>query len=298
MSKKFYTWLATILIVAFMSLISAPAVMAGYDHYVINVYANEGTTNTAKAHTLRTTGITYYVLTAGSTTAATIYSDEGTTSKTNPVTTTVFATDDEIDFYIDDSTTSVDIVVVDTDGGFTLFLDGATTSTRTAIIDEEPNKMHHGMIWFFGTTSSTEVDTEVNFDLNTAISNVILEVITGGTTGCLIDIGQGTGGTNADVDGYIDGMSISNTGWFNPKQAANAIMGLSSASNTYVVIDSPLGALLGTQIAGTLDVDGQRIMWDAIITSSDQDDLTYIFPTVGASTGYGWIHYFFVPMRP
>jgi len=281
-----------------LTLFIASPSFAGYDHYVINVYSDQGSTTTAKAHTSEITGITYYVFDAGTTTASTIYSDAGTTSKTNPITTTVFDVDGKIDFYIADSSTSVDIVVVDTDGGFTTFLDGATTSIRTCTIDERPGVLHHGMVWFFGTTSSTEVDTGVVFKIPTLINNVIVEVITGGTTGCLIDIGQGTGGTNADVNGYIDGQTISNTGWFNPREAANSLMGLSSASDTYIIVDSPLGALLGTQVAGTLFVDGQRIMWDAIITSSGQDNLTYIFPTVGASTGYGFIHYFFMPLRP
>lgn len=299
--RKFFQIISLIIALFVCVFALSSPVIAGYDHYQITVYSDQGTTSTAKAHTEEITGITYYVLGAGTTTASTIYSDAGSTSKTNPVTTTVFAVDDQIDFYIDDGTTSVDIIVVDTDGGYTLFLDGVTGSTRTAVIDERPNIMHHGMIWFFGTTSSTELDTGVDFDFPAAIHNVIVEVITGGTTGMLIDIGQGTGGTNADVNGYIDGQTISNTGWFNPKQAADATMGLSSGTSRLFYTDSPLGALLGTFEVGagdTTDPGGVRITWDAILTSSDQDDLTYIFPAIGASTGYGYIHYFFSVFRP
>lgn len=54
-------------------------------------------------------GVSYTVYTAGSATAATIYSDSVATSKTNPVTTTVFAVDKGIDFWA--RTATVDIVL-------------------------------------------------------------------------------------------------------------------------------------------------------------------------------------------
>ena len=54
-------------------------------------------------------GVSYTVYTAGSATAATIYSDPNRTSKTNPVTTTVFAVDKGIDFWA--ATATVDIVL-------------------------------------------------------------------------------------------------------------------------------------------------------------------------------------------
>lgn len=54
-------------------------------------------------------GVSYTVFTAGSATAATIYGDPNRTSKTNPVTTTVFATDKGCVFWA--ATATVDVML-------------------------------------------------------------------------------------------------------------------------------------------------------------------------------------------
>ena len=278
-------------------MIAAQPVVAANIHYEINVYKDTGFSTASGGYTAITSGITYQVLTAGSVTESTIYSDSAGTAMTNPVTTTIFDADDQISFYIDSASTTVDIIIVNTAGGYTTFLDGATTSTRTAIIDQRPNMMHHGVIWFKATTSSTEVDTGIDLQIGSVIHNVILEVVTAVTSNGTIDIGPGVAGTAEDTDGFIDGMSVATAGWYNLKECNDAVMGLTSASSNYIYADSPLGALLGTQVAGTLDIGGVRIMWDAYITSSDFDDLAYVFPLLGGSTGDGYIHYFFTPLR-
>ncbi len=69
--------------------------------YHLHVYDQEGN--------IIESGVTYTVYTAGSATAATIYSDTVRSAKTNPVTTIVFAVDKGIDFWA--ATTTVDIVL-------------------------------------------------------------------------------------------------------------------------------------------------------------------------------------------
>jgi len=286
----------TIALFAGLIMIVPPA-FAGYYHYEINIYSDEGFSTASGGYTSQTADITYQVLTAGSTTEATLYSDEIGTGMTNPVTTTVFNTSDKIDFYVADTVASADIIIVDTDGGYTLFLDGATQYTRTAIIDETPNIMHHGCIWWQMTTSSVEQDTGVDLEVGSLVHNVIWEVITVASSGEKADIGVGVAGTGEDTDGFLDNITVATAGWYNPREANDAAMGLSSASSAYVFLDNPLGALLGTTAAGSLDIDGQRIFWDYYVSSAAQDDLAYVFPVLGGSTGDGYIHWFFTPIR-
>jgi len=290
-----------LIIAFFVGLIMVvPSAFAGYYHYEINVYSDEGFSTAAGGYTSQTADITYQVLTAGSTTESTLYSDDAGTGMTNPVTTTIFNTPDKIDFYVADTIASVDIIIVDTDGGYTLFLDGATQYTRTAIIDETPNIMHHGCIWWQMTTSSVEQDTGVDLEVGSLVHNVIWEVITIASSNDKADIGPGVGGTGEDTDGFLDNIPCATAGWFNPKEADDAEMGLSSGTVIYLHADSPLGALIGTTIVGsggTTECEGHRIFWDYYVSSDAQDDLAYVFPSLGGSTGDGYIHWFFTPMR-
>ena len=133
-------WLA-VFIIAALFMFTSPA-LAGYDHYVINLYANKGFSTAAGGYSDITSGVRYIVFNGGGAKGiATIYSDAAGTAKSNPVEATTFEVLDRIDFYIADTVTTVDIAVMSLDG-FATWLTGATTSTRTAIIDERPGILH------------------------------------------------------------------------------------------------------------------------------------------------------------
>ena len=114
MKKRF-----TILFAALLVLVMAFPASAAIQDMSASVYRWSGNYNAdgSPGLTKATTGITYRVLAKGSDTAETIYAydDRGLTAKTNPITTTVFATDKEIKFRVDptDSTTDryVDLIV-------------------------------------------------------------------------------------------------------------------------------------------------------------------------------------------
>ncbi|MBU0599137.1 hypothetical protein KKF61_09220, partial [Patescibacteria group bacterium] len=109
-------------------------------------------------------GIGYTVYTAGSTTAATIYSDEAETAKTNPVTTTVFATDKEIKFWL--NAASCDILL-DLANGQRVFLDGITAA-----------KEHNAIIPDQEQQQAVKVGKIFEFDCaETAVTNVIIPAL-------------------------------------------------------------------------------------------------------------------------
>lgn len=231
------------------------------------------------------TGVTYKVLTAGSDTAATCYSDKGITSKTNPVTTTVFAADDQIDFWVD--ATSVDLIVVDTAGGFTAFVDAFTPNQHVIVIDECPNVVHHGCIWF-GASDNTATDTGVDFVADTAVMDVWVEVVT-------VDSGETISvGTADTATGFRNAVSVATAGY--PKDTA-VITGGTNIDYTPV---TTYGALLVTAITGSDAVatcGGKSYIGPHWVTTLGTDDDLYYTGSAGSDTAAGYIHYFIVRAR-
>ena len=132
--KKFTLWAA---ILAVLFVFAGPA-NATNDHYQINLYADTGYATAAGGYTPITSGVRYIVFNGGGAkTLSTLYTDAVSTVKSNPVETTTFEVLDRIDFWIDNSVTSVDIAIM-TLNGYATWLRGATTSTRTVIIDQKP----------------------------------------------------------------------------------------------------------------------------------------------------------------
>lgn len=146
-------------------------------------YAADGSPTLVKA----TTGITYRVHALSADTKETLYAfgDDAFTSKTNPITTTVFATDGRIAFRTDptDATDDryVDLIVVDSVGGYTTVVKSFDKYTHVVIIDERPNVIHHGII-FYDHATTVSTNTGVYLSKNTFISAMTLEslVATGG----------------------------------------------------------------------------------------------------------------------
>lgn len=204
--------LSGILALAVLFTFTMPA-MAGYDHYQIWVYKDVGYTTKAGGYgDPLITGVQYKVLNGGTETASTLYSDNGITSKTNPVSATTFATDDKIDFYIDDTYTTVDIIVVDSNG-CTLFMNGVTSSVHRAIINERPNEELHGFIWYTagadGVFATAETDTEIDFPIGSTINRVAVEtVVAASGSDILLEVGLDSD-QNALMDyELIDGADL------------------------------------------------------------------------------------------
>jgi len=297
--RRFLTALMIIGMLLVGWLIAPPAHAVWY-HYEISIYSDTGFSTAAGGYTSLVSGVTYKVLADDTNTAATIYSDEGITAKTNPITTTVFAVDDKIDFYYDVAT--ADIIIVDTAGGYTTYLDDATPYTRTSIIDEKPGILHHGCIWWAGTTTvdGTSTDTGIDFDIGTLIHNVMVELINPASTSQLLCVGIETGDTSGDHDGFINDMILSiDSCWINPMR-----VGISSAGTDDFIINAtagtPLGVLLGWIAEGTTssaNIDtGLLVTWPYLVNSNGQS-LGYSVSSGTGATTDGYIHYFFTRMK-
>lgn len=220
--------LLIVLAVVTAFMFSAPA-FAAYDHYMIYVYANKGFQTATGGYTARATGITYKVLQRDTNTAATLYSDAGTTSKDNPCTVTTFDATGRIDFYVDgDTYTMLDIIIVDTVGGFTHTLKDATKNTRTAIIDERLNVLHTGTIWFTADTtgcaaaadvtdgtfsSDGTMDTGIDFLPNTMLMDCNILVVTVTCQSTQSDLAVGIGSDLLSY-GLFAGMDLGGAGYF------------------------------------------------------------------------------------
>lgn len=263
--NKIKVWiLALLLVFAF----AVPA-HAEYQDMWASVYKNTGKLKADGAYELEkvTTGVTYKVLAVDSNTAETLYAygDPLLTSKTNPITTTVFATDGKIAFRVDptDSTNDryVDLLVT-LSNGYSAVVKDFDRYQHSIVIDARPNTLHHGLIWFSGSTTNQTV-TGVTFGAYTNISKVGLEVITA-LSGQTISIGTGAAAT-----GFINKELLTNTGFITTSGAST-------------------GSLLGS---------GSAYQWyNQGYTITSSTSLTYsVSSTTGTPAGY--IHYWFTEVR-
>lgn len=159
-----------------------------------------------------TTGITYHALTVNTDTLATmtVFGDGAATSKTNPVTTTVFATDGKIKFRVA-GTTSVDLIVTDTAGGYTATVEGFSTTDHRVVIDERANVPHVGMYRASCVgTAGAETDTGIDFAYDTYIHGVHMDLTT--DSGDRIDVGLLSSETAGDADGLLVDMGRGSAG--------------------------------------------------------------------------------------
>jgi hypothetical protein len=269
-------------------------------HYVAQVYRvdynKQAFGSPLAASQAALTGITYKVMAIGTTTAETVYSGGGPgnlSSKTNPVTTTVFATDGRIDFWCDptDATNDlyVDLLVVDSAGGFTSYIQNFRPSDRSVVLDVSLDKPHKGQIWFNPTTTD-ETSTGITFKQGTYIRDVFVQVITAAAA-ATIDVGLISSGTTGDADGFRKGVLLTTTGYV--KDTGVVTNGTTidyTAATTY-------GALLYTAITGSDAVasGGGRSYIGHVIRGTQTGVLTY---TSYSTAGKGMIHYAFEVNTP
>jgi len=285
--KKLFTFLTVFLVLAAFCVAPADAAV---QHFIAKVYKQ--TTERADQLTEITSNITYQVLATDSDTEETLYSDTALTSKTNAVTTTVFNTQDRIDFYCDPTDSGdvqVDLVVTHTDGGFSVFVEDFDIYTHSIVIDERPNILHHGMV-LFEDADGASTDTGVDFLPDTVIFNMAVEVVT-------IDNGQVIDIETADTaNGFAVAVPMTTAGYYwigKPTITAGG-------TETYVSTAAYAGSLMGSSLAGanTATDEGSSYLWPhTVITSGTDDDLYF---DTDASSGFaatGYIHYFFIRMR-
>jgi tetrahydromethanopterin S-methyltransferase subunit F len=289
--------LITLILAAFALLAAVPAQAANQDMWAY-VYKWDGkmSSDGKPVLTRLTSGVTFKVLAQNSDTAETLYYYKGSTSLTNPVTTTNFAANtvcnDQVRFRVDPTDTTydryVDLIVVDTNGGYTAFIEDFDKYTHSIIIDERPNIMHHGIIWFDATTTD-ETDTGIDFLADTMVHDVRVEVVTTASAKTL-DVGLLSTETSGDADGFRDAVLLTTAGY---------------VADTGVVTDgttidwtatSTYGALLYKSISGSDAVasGGGRSYLGHIVTSGKASSLTY---SQSSTSGDGYIHYFFTRLR-
>lgn len=291
--KKF-TILFLAAVLAF--LIAVPAQAASKDMWA-DVYRYDGKMNIdgKPVLTRATTGITFKVLQADSDTAETLTVRGSSTSLTNPVTTTNFASDtvcaDRVAFRVDPGHSgdeNVDLIVVDTVGGYTTFVEDFNQYEHTIIIDERPNVMHHGMIWF--TSAAAETDTGVDFDYDSFISDVRIE-FTSNLGGITIDVGLLSSETSGDADGFIDGQA-SMSGY---TYDSGGVISYGPSHDFYGT--TTYGSLLFAEVkagANVLTRSGGKTFIGHVVNGANAKSITHTSSATGPA---GYIHYWFTRLR-
>jgi len=295
--KKFTQILALVLFAVFAFGGNVDAVQRRYEAQVYKVDTNKDIGSQMTGANQRLTGITYRVFAVGTTTSETLLgrigpTGQAVTAKTNPVSTTVYASDGGKISFVSDPTDAtndryVDLLVVDTVGGYTAFVKNFSPSIRTVVIDQTRDKMHKGTVWFTPTTTD-ETSTGITFGQNTFVHDVWVQVIT--AVASTVDVGLLSSGTNGDADGFRKGVLLSTTGYV--KDTGRVTDGTTidyTAASTY-------GALLYTSITGSdaVATGGGRSYIGHAIQNTQTGVLTF---TSYVSTARGLIHYWFTPTQ-
>lgn len=246
-----------------------------------------------------TTGITFKVLQRNSDTAETltVFADDTSTSLTNPITTTNFASTSycsgQVRFRVDPGEAGdryVDLIVVDAANGYTAFVEDFDQYQHKIIIDERPNIMHHGCIWFTASDNS-ETDTGVDIVADSLIHDVRVEVVTVDATET-IDVGLLSTETAGDANGFRAAVSVATAGFV----ADTGV--ITNGSTIDYTAASTYGALLVTAITGSdvVATCGGKSYIGHVVTASNATSITYT-GSAGSDTAAGYIHYFFTRMR-
>lgn len=187
--------------------------------------------------------LTILVFNNGSATLASLYTDPAlSVAKTNPISSTVFAVDNRIAFYTDQ--TSVDICVFS--GGFgSGWFTNVTPNVRELAVPAASDWVH---LVVGHTVQNAATDTGIDLPANFLIQDVLEEVITAVASGT-ISWGILAGESGGDADGFIVAQDAATAGLFRPTTV------VTTGSNTkFFAASTTRGALLCDHQAGT-DVD-------------------------------------------
>lgn len=185
---------------------------------------------------------TLLVLTAGSPTAPTIYSDNKGTSVANAVRTPRTFSNGRVRFWTDRSVTSVDLSLM-TAKGQAYFFEDVPYSQHRLLFDN--NFRRHMLVLPFGASDNTEIDTGVDLPVaNLLVTDAHMRVTTIDATETL-DWGILSTEAGGDADGFMLVQSVANLGHVTGYGV------ITNGSNIdYTVHTSGYGALLKQGIAG------------------------------------------------
>lgn len=194
----------------------------------------------------------FTVITAGTPTVATAYSDAQGTALTLPATMNNGA----CRFFLDSSVTTVDFVCV-TANGHSKYLRGVTPSNQRILID--PEQISHRMYVPFLTALSAAV-TNAGFTLSTNM------LVRGAYARCSA-VGSATGllscgTTTGSVTGFFNALILTVTGWLNLIEvsisngfAGNLLLGQTTVTNQWTrAFHRPANATSGISIIYQTDV--------------------------------------------
>ena len=296
--NKFFKSLMVLLVCAMLFVFTVPA-QAAYDHYQINLYADTGYATAAGGYTPITSSVRYIVFNGGGAkTLSTLYSDSGATVKSNPVEATTFNVLDRIDFYIDNSVTTVDIAIM-TLNGYATWLRGATTSTRTVIIDQKPG-LHTSFADWSVTKASMNGLTGTATDYWTFESDMVLlpwsgvEVITATCASDGIQLFADLANTAGALYQYGIVDAAKTFSWVSQVYYFAA----GSRQNGSVFVTSPCIADGGTYVdpgAGYMVGTGETMTFSGASmpeTGAANDSIT-----TDLENGWGFYHFWFMKLR-
>lgn len=289
MKKTFNNLIALAFLAVF--LLAGQVYAVDYDYWA-QVYKLTNDTQGDAVLTEVNSGITFQVLGAGSDTAATCYVMGTSTSLTNPVTTTNFASTTYCGGKVKFRTTSSsqDLIVTHTTGMYSAVIKSFTPQMHKIVIDERTGMEHVGIIWFTSNDNS-ETDTGIDFVADTLISDVRVEVVTV-DAGETLDVGLLSTETSGDADGLRDGVSVATAGFV----ADTGV--ITNGTTVDYTPDSTYGALLYTIIAGSdvVATCGGRSYLGHVVTGSNATSLTYT-ESAGGDTAAGYIYVWHTRLR-
>jgi len=237
--------------------------MYALNHFYANVFDELGV-NLA-------TGIQIHIFGVDDKAASTVYSDKIKTSKTNPITTAVFATDGGvIEFW--GAAATYDVLIVDDEGNCRFVPDFSHSQHHRIVLDKSSVLKH--MVVPLSFNDNSETDSGVDLIEGSWIVDAALEVVDIDATET-VDAGTLTGGTNADPNGLLAATAVGVAGFV-------ALAG--SDATTY-------GAFLIKA-----DQSGSNVKSGHHIASGDELSITST-GSAGSDTFTGYLHILYVLLR-
>jgi hypothetical protein len=269
MMKKMFMFMA-----ALMFMVSATAFAANPVNYFAEVRNELGAS-------ISDATVEVFVYDAGTKTLSTIYSNDALTAKTNPITTTVFNTDNRVSFW---STAASHDVFINTKSGDQVLVAGLTANDHSITINRS-SPMKHLVVPFSGSSAS-EVDTGWDLPLGAIVTDAIVEVVTTASAKT-VSLGLLSTETAGDADGFLAAVLETTAGYVenNPVITGGANIDFTAAT-TY-------GVLLATAITGSdaVATNGGFARKRHVVTGSNATSISYTRSDATSSAGYFHIFY-------
>lgn len=273
-------WTILLAIVLFAAFV-VPA-QAAYQDMWAHVYKWTGGYNSdgSPQVTRLTSGVQFKVLQRGQNfDAETLYVYGTMTSLLNPVSTTNFESatvcDDQVKFRVDPTESNdryVDLLVIDTLGGYTYLYEDFDKYSHAIIIDERPNVVHHGKVWWNGSTT-TGLDTGVRFLAGQQILGFRVEVTTA-LSAETVQFGT-TDDVNTAFPVWVKNVTIASTGMV-VTTASSAGHRMATAVTAWNSDFYPMGYFMSASAS-------TEALYSAVHSTGGES----------AQYPYGYIHYWF-----